>query len=471
MQADSEHHNQPESEPGRLVRPRPLDTSEFVDPGIHIIRSSTPRPLSFGQMVEQSQQQGRSESEEAGAPFPVEAPGAPPVPEEYGRAGSALNVPDETPLPSPHPQEVVATQEPGEFLWLFEYGPEMDEANLNSPQKLNGLALAYGPALLTDYQLAFGIGRGNPGHVVASIVPSSEPGAVVWGVLYRIPRRLADSRAGEPSLLDMAHATPLLDGVFERMHVVVREMHRQRDIACVTYRASVAALKHFSARLLECPADENAYMRRLLASARKQNLPDAYLQELARRTFQPQAQTPAAASPVVGVALEQNTEPLPVIKEQGNRLKDKDTVKQRTQPGWRQERWLMALALYMVFLLLAVLTLAVIQGLGFGHDVFTASFTPLGIPWFVLVYGLLGGCVSSMVMLGRRTWPPVPPFILVTWFMRPFIGVVLAMLAYLALDSGFIVIGGLLAHRDALYSLTGVLAGLCEGWVFYRKRS
>ncbi|MBA2288462.1 MAG: hypothetical protein H0W02_23545 [Ktedonobacteraceae bacterium] len=470
MQADPEHHKQPESEPGRPVRPGPLDTSEFVDPGIHIIRSSTPRPLSFGQMVERSQHQERSESE-AEAPFPVEAPGAPPVPEEYGRVDGALNIPDETPLPSPHPQEAVATQEPGEFLWLFEYGPEMDGAILNSPQKLDGLALPYGPALLNDYQLAFSISRGNPGHIVASIVPSSEPGAAVWGVLYRIPRRLADSRAGEPSLLDMVHATPLLDGVFERVHVVVREMHRQRDIACVTYRASVAALKHFYVRLLERPADENAYMRRLLASARKQNLPDAYLQELARRASPPQEQAPSAVPPIMVSTLEQNTEPLPVLREQVSRLKDKDTVKQKTHPGWRQERWLMALALYMVFLLLAVLTLAVIQGLGFGHDVFTASFTPLGIPWFVLIYGLLGGCVSCMVTLGRRTWPPVPPFILVTWFMRPFIGVVLAMLAYLALDSGFIVIGGVLAHRDALYSLTGVLAGLCEGWVFYRKRS
>ena len=60
---------------------------------------------------------------------------------------------------------------------------------------------------------------------------------------------------------------------------------------------------------------------------------------------------------------------------------------------------MMAFAIYLVVLFPLVLVLAVMQGLGFGGSVFTSAFMPLGVPWFVLVYGLLVGCVMLAVGL------------------------------------------------------------------------
>ena len=99
----------------------------------------------------------------------------------------------------------------------------------------------------------------------------------------------------------------------------------------------------------------------------------------------------------------------------------------------------------------------------------TTSFTPLGIPWFMLVYGLLGGCVSCIITLGRRQAITVPGFVLITWFSRPLLGSLLAALAYLLLNSGILVFGGTVAQHAMLYSLVAVLTGACEGWLFSRK--
>jgi len=47
---------------------------------------------------------------------------------------------------------------------------------------------------------------------------------------------------------------------------------------------------------------------------------------------------------------------------------------------------------------------------------------------------------------------------------------VLAALAYLALSSGLFAMSAVPAQRYAIYSLAGAIAGLCEGWLFFRQK-
>jgi len=343
-----------------------------------------------------------------------------------------------------------------EFMWLFEYGLEMDVFFLNGRERLDGSALLYGPAVLKGYQVSFDVVRSPAGQVVATIVPSQEDGAEVWGVLYRIPSRLADQSGNQQSLLDKVHATPY----FEPVHVVVYEIYRKREITAVTYVASASAQRQYRLLPPERQVVDNSYAKRLLDNARQHKLPDTYFQELLVRS--------AVKNGMQPVPLEQNTEPLTVVKGKA-RSQVATQAARSTSDGGSQSRWLMAFACYLVLLLLGVLTLAVLQGLEIWSDIFTTHFTPLGVPWFVLVYGLLGGCVSSIIMLGRRHTINAPAFVLVTWFARPYLGIVLAALTYLALNIGFFVLGERVLQYNALCSLAGALAGLCEGWVFYRR--
>jgi hypothetical protein len=137
-----------------------------VVPGVPIVRSSTPRPLSlglFGSNVGQSQatqQSGRDTT----SVFPVEAPSAPPLPEESGDS----------------------EQEEDEFLWLFEYGLEMDSTFLNSSERLDGLASLYGPAVLKGYELTFDVIGFRDGPAVASILPSRKREAEVYCTVFRV---------------------------------------------------------------------------------------------------------------------------------------------------------------------------------------------------------------------------------------------------------------------------------------------
>ena len=62
----------------------------------------------------------------------------------------------------------------------------------------------------------------------------------------------------------------------------------------------------------------------------------------------------------------------------------------------------------------------------------------------------------------------LPNFVLITWFTRPYIGVILAVVAYLLLNSGLFVLGGSAEQHNTIYSLLAVLAGSCEGWLFYK---
>jgi len=72
--------------------------------------------------------------------------------------------------------------------------------------------------------------------------------------------------------------------------------------------------------------------------------------------------------------------------------------------------------------------------------------------------------------LGRPTRLTLPGFVILTWFARPYLGAVLAALAYLALSSGLFVISVVPEQRYALFSVVGAVAGLCEGWLFFRQK-
>jgi hypothetical protein len=110
------------------------------------------------------------------------------------------------------------------------------------------------------------------------------------------------------------------------------------------------------------------------------------------------------------------------------------------------------------------------QAMGYWNQIFTASFAPLGTPWYVLLYGLLGGCISCIMTLGRSSRPVLPGFVILTWFARPFLGMVLAALAYHVLSSGLFVMSAVPEQRYAIFSVIGAIAGLCEGWLFFRQK-
>ena len=453
-------------------------SEEWVAPGVPIVRSSTSRPLSFGLLLPTTgsvPQSPQSPEQEEKTTFPIEAPSAPPLPEESlmtGNENESSRVVEATPLPlsgKVGPLEDTSA----EFIWLFEYGVEMDIAFLNSPERLDGFALFYGPAVLKGYELTFDVISTRSGGVVATILPSRQRGAEVWGVLYRVPRRFVERAEEELPLLDVVHSATPPNGLFERLQVVVHEAYRSRDILCITYIASATARNQYHLLPRNKQVPEPSYVERLLESARKQMLPGGYLDELAElvalTSADDEEETGRTSTLAADTPVEQNTEPLPTV---GN-----DTTAQLALTGTQEARsrstngvGLVMYAVYLLLMVLAVFVLAVLQGLGFGSEYLTVNFTLLGIPWFMLVYGLLGGCVSCIIGLGRRSAVTVPGFVLITWFARPLLGALLAALAYLLLNSGLLMFGGTVAQHAMLYSLVAVLAGACEGWLFFRKR-
>ena len=522
-----------ESQPGQ----------EEVVPGVPCIRSSTPRPRSFGGkppasrlFVPMPQGEGGVSSE-----FPATAPSAPPLPEELsehdeeatdttGSTGSIGGV--ASPGRSAQTAESERAQE---FIWLFEYGLEMDSAIINSPERLNGLALFYGPARLAGYRVVVGAQaiHGNMGSTIVAIVPSAEAGAEVWGVLYRIPRRLIEQNGSEPSLLDTIHVAITPQNFFQGVQVVVQETYRQRAVTSVTYVATESARQRLQLVAVEQWNGDPSFMQRLAAIARKQKLPERYIQssfqQYERSNVQPQAvQTEQAlrtkarteemseiqdeyneTDPHVQVAMpstdadsgmdemaemmgmqeraedeqgmavqdpnnELNTEPIPAFHEQFfPREMDVTPTPLPSEPivAPGKSRWLIAFSLYLVSLLLISVLFAVLQGLGFAQGALTDSFMPLAVPWLVMMYGLLGGCISSIITLGRFRANCPPPYIIITWFTRPFIGAVLAVLSYLLLTSGLFAFSPATNGRMALFLLAGALAGLGERWVFFKRRS
>jgi hypothetical protein len=446
---------------------------DCLAPGVPIVRTSTPRPMPLLMPAKTELPLAPSVSPKK---FPAEAPDAPPLPEEP--AGTDEIRPEQALFSTPHPGQTSAesgaatlSRPPAsEFIWLFEYALDMDPVRLNRPERLNGSAFAYGPASLKGYQLAFEGLDTHTGHVIASLHEArDQPEAEVWGVLYRVPGRFSRGEAGEAPLLDKVHCAD----TFVSIEVQVREPYRQRMIHCVTYIASEVTRKQVSQLVAEERLPEPAYCKRLLQAARRQKLPMNYLHEL--EDLVPTGIPAAIALPTTPP--EQNTEPLPALVAEKNAQRETDEVKAATRSEPRErhsisgkaseragiERWLMVFACYISLLVVGTLVLAVFQGLGFWREVFNDAFTPLGVPWYVLLYGLLGGCISCVIALGRSI-PEYPPgFVVMTWFIRPFLGALLGAFAYLLLNSGAILLSSQGTQHFALCSVAGVLAGLCEG--------
>ncbi len=448
---DEQQVSVPEGTAGQIAE----DSEEYVVPGVPIVRNSSPRPQSLGLLASYGKQEDEHETM---AVFPIKAPSAPPVPEAYEETTESAQM---TPLPLPG--QMAAGEASSEFLWLFEYGLEMDSAVLNSTERLNGLALPYGSAVLKGYALTFDALSSATSNAVATIVPERTQEAEVWGVLYRVPRRFVEGRDAQPAVLDMVHAAVPPHGLFERVEVVVHEVLRARDVACITYIASATARNIFHLLPRHKQSVDVSYAQGLLAIARQQQFPEDYLRTLMTLT----TSTEGGAPDLSKQALEQHTEPLPVlpsVKRPAELIQEE--TKEPLQP---RNSGLVIFALYLVLMLMTVFVLAILQGIGVGSHVLPTNFTVVEVPWWVSVYGLLGGCLSAMVALGRLRSTSLPNFVLITWFARPYVGIILAMLMYLLFHSGFVHAGGSGQEQQAMLSLLAVLAGFSERWIFYKR--
>src|SRR5262249_30898273 len=131
---------------------------------------------------------------------------------------------------------------------------------------------------------------------------------------------------------------------------------------------------------------------------------------------------------------DQQTDALPAFKGD---LLAATQVTQRVTTHTYGQRWLLAFSLYLAGLVLILLLLAVLEGVGVARGTLVGRFTPLGVPWQVFIYGLLGGCISCIVSLSNMRRASDPPlFIMITWFTRPFVGSLLAIFSYILLTSG-----------------------------------
>ncbi|QBD79223.1 gamma-glutamylcyclotransferase [Ktedonosporobacter rubrisoli] len=473
MEIDQKQHCQLDGESSKeLEMPSDQETKEVV-PGVPIIRSNTPRPISFEAMMSTESQQGQNSDTATLPPFPAKAPSAPPLPEEMGEREGDEAATNATSISS-LTKSRSSTEETQEFLWLFEYGLEMDSTILNSPERLDGLALLYGPAVLKGYAIVLGdvgLYSGSSGNwAIATIVPSSEAEAEVWGVLYRIPRRLLERVGNEPSLLDSVHAATS-QGLFKRVQVVVRETYRDREVQCVAYMATEATRQKLYPLSGMHSSSDALFIQHLNTIAKKQKLPESYLSKymLSGAPVAYPAISRGGEFPPSSPYAEHNTEPLPAWKERTEETQALGSEREELQRPI-QNRWLVVFSSYLALVLLLVLAFAVLQGLGFGSSILTAHFMPLGVPWLVLVYGLLGGCISSIITLERSHLINPPIFVIITWFTRPYIGAALALLTYLFLTSGFFMLDSNDNGHRALFLLAGALAGLCEGWIFIRRK-
>ncbi len=472
---------------GEIVDTQKSDEQKSTEreaiPGTPIVRGNTPRPFMYNTMttIPPSQLPEEQFSHDVHgsfstlSAFPTKPPSAPPLPEEpddYGESNGRLSPSKAT---GPEAQA---------FAWLFEYGIEMDSTLLNTPERLDGLALLYGPGVLKGYSLFVGSYQtaDDGERTVATIVPDARADAEVWGVLYRVPQHVVQARGDEPALSDIVHVQPQSSA--RAMHVVVQETYRNRTLACITYGwRDVSSLQFTSAKNYD---GLDVYIRRLTSIAKKQRLPETYSKTLTRLASIPAIpDTPSAQnvqkeapSPSVIAKSEQQTEPLvlPIAKlEKPVRSQEASTSGsqvQRVPIKAYPQRWFVAFALYLFILLLAILAFAIVQGVGIANDVLNDHFSLLSVPWLVLIYGLLGGCISSIITLGRITQPiDAPVFVIITWFTRPFVGAILALFAYLLLNSGIFLPASTSTNgqHQALFLLIGALAGVCEGWLFLRK--
>lgn len=130
---------------------------------------------------------------------------------------------------------------------------------------------------------------------------------------------------------------------------------------------------------------------------------------------------------------------------------------------------LVGFAIYLLCLLLVVLVLGIVQSIGLMGNALAPDVALLGVPWMVLLYGLLGGCVSCLFTLGRSRRSNPPGFVIITWYARPFAAVVLALFAYLLLNGALLIIVNGTARYQSIALVMGGGVGLCEGWFFLRR--
>ncbi len=458
---------------------------EEMFPGIPIVRGNTPRPLSFHTMISSTGQfeQVQQVGPEALPAFPAQAPLAPPLPEEPDdhEEDVVLAPPEMVAVSNSGLSDPVSISNQSAFIssahdltWLFEYGLEMDTGILNSPERLHGLALPYGPAVLNGYKIKFGAQyiRGSTGPTIVAIEPCSEQGTKVWGMLYSIPRSLAEPNGAEPSLLDTIHAAITPQNFFRGVQVVVHEIQHDRDVTSLVYVATETAHQQLKLVSADQWTGDSSFSQRMASIVHKQELPEQSIHQYeALSSLNAQVGDSASPSPdAPSVPDEHNTEPLPAFGERMLLAKNSIQHSFVAQIDPSTNRWLIIFSLYLACLLLVSLTFATLQGLGLGHKVATGQFAPLGVPWLVLMYGLLGGCVSCIVTLGRFRANNTPVFIIISWFTRPFVGAILAILAYLFLTCGLFSFGGnTIGQHMPLFLLTGALAGFGESWIFFRR--
>jgi hypothetical protein len=440
-----------------------------VAPGVPIVRGSTPRPLTMGQLLSADGQllyMPVNETQDLPG-FPVKAPSAPPLPEELGERGEGSSSQTITPLPQPGPAKSSSGDEQ-EFIWLFEYALEMDSVVLNSPDRLDGLALLYGPAMLRGYSLLFGKIAGRDDQemnrrTIATIVPGPDPAAEVWGVLYRVPQHLTQPVGSKPPMLSVAHSAVAPLNMFRPAQTVVREIYHGREVSCITYVATDMVRRQLLPLTLHQSGEDALFIQRLLTIARRQKLPEdylnTYLSHLMLTTSNPKSERPAET------ALVQNTDPLPALPNTFVvPVSDHEVQKSLIRPG----PWLIVFAVYLVLLLLAIFVLAALQGMGMLSSRLSTNLYFLGVPWLMLAYGLIGGCISCLSRLGQLNRVNPPIFVVITWFTRPFIGALLALLVYLLLTSGIFILGKTIGSHLAVFLLAAALSGFCEGWIFAR---
>ena len=403
-----------------------------------------------------------------------------------------------------------STRDQTDFLWLFEYGLEMDVAILNSRERLNGQAYLHGPAVLKGYSLMLGAQRihNNSGSPIVALVPATDAETEVWGVLYRIPPRLLESSEVESSLLDTIHAAIKPQKFFAGAEVVVQDVQQNCEVTSVTYIATKLARQQL--QLVEANRwnGDSQFMQRLAEIAHRQKLPEDYIRQHlvpppapsdvdnanpTMPTYQISSSSSHQAypdsfasaiytSPLLSSPLpltnpgqgsllsqkEQHTDSLPAFKDD---MLSSTHVTQRVITQTRSQRWLIAFSLYLAGLVLILLLVAVVQGMGVARGTLVGKFTPLGVPWQVLIYGLLGGCISCIVSLSNLRVSDPPLFVMITWFTRPFIGSILALFSYILLTSGLFMFGGSVDRHPAFFWLAGIFAGLCEWWLFSRYKA
>ncbi len=376
-------------------------------PSISIVRSNTPRPFPLIAMPEAIGQIGQLQATKA------TKAAQPPL------ATTTADFPPEAPVAPPLPEEPEAKTEPGQASLFTMEQPVVEGKSEDSEFTwLFEYGLEMEPTYLNSHERLNG--QAHP------YGPAVLRGYRLHGVELpggQIVPTLVKSQQSEQEVWGVLYRIPhrLLERsgaahsrldlahpipAFVQANVTVMETYRKQEIECLTYLAAANA--------------------------------------------------------------EQNTEPLPVLRRE-------PAASSNIVPVAVEQRhiahlgWLLALAIYLVLLLVTALALAVFQASGYWENVFTASFTPLGAPWYLLLYGLLGGCISGMMSLGRRSTTMYHPVQILTWFARPFVGMILATLAYFLLNSGLFSLSVDPLQRYALFAISGTLAGMSERWLFLRS--